>query len=124
MVFAILGVVVAVLEIYTLLFRPDSFASVNPITIGLPIVIGAGAFRRPVAERAPVLVFAAMLAVSLNRMLIVPQVLVHILVFGGALYLGWWGYRVALRRRELKRLGVAVCVTVAGFLLIWAWQLM
>jgi len=123
--FAILGLVMAALEVYAWLFRPNSFASINPITIGLPIVIAAGVLKRPANERATILAFAAMLAVSLNRALIAPQALVHVLVFGGAIYLAWSGYRTAgLNGMALKRLAIAVAVTVAGFLLVWVWHLM
>jgi hypothetical protein len=122
--FAILGLLMAALEVYAWLFRPNSFIFVNPITIGLPIVIAAGVLKRPANERAAILTFAAMLAVSLNRALIAPQLLGHVLVFGGAIYLVWSGYRAAdLDRTAFKRLAIAVAVTVAGFLLVWAWHL-
>ena len=123
--FAILGVLMAGLEIYALLFRPNSYASVNAITIGLPIVIAAGVLKRPANERAAILIFAALVAVSLNRAMIPLQALVHVLVFGGAIYLVWSGYRTAdIDRLALKRFVIAVTVTVAGFLLLWAWHLM
>jgi len=83
----------AVFDVYAWLFRPNSFASVNPITIGLPIVVAAGILKRPAKERGAILTFAAMLAVSLNRALIAPQALVHLVVFGGAIYLVWSGYQ-------------------------------
>jgi hypothetical protein len=88
-VFAILGLVLATVEVYTWLFRPNSYASVNPITIGLPVVIAAGVLKRPANERGAILTFAAMLAVSLNRALVSSQALVHVLILGGAIYLVW-----------------------------------
>lgn len=122
--FAILGLLLAALEVYAWLFRPNSLASVNPITIGLPIVIAAGILKRPAKERGAILTFAVMLAVSLNRALIAPQVLVHLVVFGGAIYLVWSGYRTAdLNRMAFKRFAIAVAATIAGFLLVWAWHL-
>ena len=125
MIFAILGILMGALEIYAWLFRPNSSASVNSITIGLPIVIAAGVLKRPANERTAILTFAAMLAISLNHSLIAPQALGHVLVFGGAIYLAWWGYRTAdLNRMAFKRCVLAVAVTVAGFLLVWAWRLM
>lgn len=125
MVFAILGILMAALEVYAWLFRPNSYVSVNPITIGIRIVIAVGVIKRPAYERAAILVFAAMLAVSLNRALIAPQALVHILVFNGAIYLAWWGSRAAdVHRTAFKRFAIAVAATVAGFLLAWAWHLM
>jgi hypothetical protein len=124
MIFAILGLLLAALEIYAWVFRPNTYASVNPITIGIPIVIAAGVLKRPANERAAILVFAAMLAVSLNRALIAPQALVHALVFGGAIYLAWWGSRPAeVNRTTFKRFAIVVAATVAGFLLVWAWNL-
>jgi hypothetical protein len=124
MMFAILGMLMVALEVYAWLFHPNSFASVNPITIGLPIVIAAGILKRPAKDRGAILTFAAMLAVSLNRALIAPQVLVHLVVFGGAIYLVWSGYRTAdLSRTAFKRFAIAVAATVAGFLLVWAWHL-
>jgi hypothetical protein len=124
MMFAIVGVLMAALEVYAWLFRPHSYASVNPITIGLPIVIAAGILKRPANERGALLTFAAMLAVSLNRALIPSEALVHALVFGGAVWLVWWGYRAAdMNQKALKRLAIAMAAAVAGFLLIWAWHL-
>jgi hypothetical protein len=123
--FLILGVLMAALEVYAWLFRPNSYASVNPITIGLPIVIAAGVLKRPANERADILTFAVMLAVSLNRSLIPPQALVHVLVFAGAIYLVWSGYRTAdLNRMAIKRLAIAAAVTVAGFILVLVLHLM
>jgi hypothetical protein len=87
--FAILGLFLATVDVYGWLFRPNSFASVNPITIGLPIVIAAGVLKRPANERTSILTFAAMLAVSLNRALVASQALVHVLIVGGAIYLAW-----------------------------------
>ena len=124
MIFAILGILMAALEIYAWLFRPNSHVSVNPFTIGLPILIAVGIFKRPTDERWAILVFAAILAVSLNRAVMAPQV-VRVLVFVGAIYLAWWGCRTSdLSRTDLKRLAIIVAATVAAFLLMWAWQLM
>lgn len=125
MVIPILGLLMAALEAYAWLFRPNSYASINPITIALPIVIAAGVLKRPANERPAILILAATLAVSLNRALIGPQALVHVLVFGGAMFMAWWGFRsAALNRAALKRFAIAVAVTGVGFLLAWVWQLM
>lgn len=125
MTFTILGILVAVLEVYVWLFRPNSHTSPNAITIGLPIVIAVGILKRPANERTAILAFAAMLAVSLNRALIAQQALVHVLVLGGAAYLAWWGYRRPdVNRAAFKRLAMGVGVTLGGFVLVWLWQLM
>jgi hypothetical protein len=123
MLFAILGMLIAVLEAYVWLFRPTSHPSPNALTIGLPIAIAAGVLKRPANERAAILTFAAMLAVSLNRALIAPQTPVHVLVFAGAAYLTWWAHRTAgVNREAFKRLAVLAGVTVCGFALVWLWQ--
>jgi hypothetical protein len=125
MIYAILGMLMATLEAYVWLFRPNSHASPNPITIGLPIVIAAGILKRPANERAAILTLAAMLALSLNRALIAPQMLVHVVVFAGAAYLAWWAYRRAdVNRAAFKRLAIVVGVTLAGFAIVWFWQMM
>jgi hypothetical protein len=123
MTFAILGTLVAVLEVYVWLFRPNSYTSPTVITIGLPIVIAAGILKRPANERTAILTFAAMLAISLNRALIAQQALVHVSVLGGAAYLGWWGYRRPdVNRTAFKRLAIGVGVTFGGFVLVWLWH--
>jgi hypothetical protein len=125
MLFAILGMLIAVLEAYVWLFRPDSHTSPNAMTIGLPIVIAAGVLKRPAKERAAILTFAAMLAVSLNRALIAQQTLVHVLVFGGAAYLAWWAHRRAgVNRAAFRWFAVLVGITVGGFALVWLWQML
>lgn len=125
MTLAILGMVLAILEAYAWLFRPNSFASINAITIGLPIVIAAGVLKRPASERLAILTTAGIAAVSLNRALIGQPTLVRVLVFGGAGYLMWWGYRSAeVNRRVFKRLAIVGAVTLGGFVLVWLWQLM
>jgi threonine/homoserine/homoserine lactone efflux protein len=66
-----------------------------------------------------------MLAISLNRVLIASQALVHVLVFGGAIYLAWRGYRTGdLNRKAFKRFAIVAAVVAAGFLFVWAWHLM
>lgn len=125
MTYAIVSILFATLETYVWLFRPNSHASPNPITIGLPLVVAAGIFKRPANERAAILTFAAIGAVSLNRALIAQQSLVHVVVFGGAGYLAWWAYRSAeVSRAAFKRLAVVMGVTLGGFVLAWLWQLM
>lgn len=125
MMFPILGLLMAVVELYAWLFRPNSYAPVNPITIGLPIAIAAGVLTRPANERPAVLIFAAMLFVSLNRVLIGPQALIRALVCGGAICLTWWGCGTSgWNAAALKRFAIVVAVTVAAFLLGWVWQLM
>jgi hypothetical protein len=123
MMFAILGILLAALEAYAWLFRPNSYASINPITLALPIVIAAGVLKRPAKERVGILAFAAILAVSLNRALVAEPMLVRVLVFGGAAWLMWWGYRHNMNREAVKRFALAVVATVLGFLLLWLWQL-
>ena len=125
MTYAIVSILFATLETYVWLFRPNSHASPNPITIGLPLVVAAGIFKRSANERAAVLTFAAIGAVSLNRALIAQQSLVHVVVFGGAGYLAWWAYRRAeVSRAAFKRLAVVMGVTLGGFALVWLWQMM
>ena len=125
MTLAIVGMLVAVLEVYVWLFRPNSHPSPNVITIGLPIVIAAGILKRPANERTAILTFAAMLALSLNRALIAQQALIPVLVFGGAAYLACWGYRRPdVNRAAFKRFAMGVGVTLGGFVLVWLWRVM
>lgn len=125
MMFAIVGALIAVLEVYAWLFRPDSFRAIDPITIGLPIVIAAGILTRPATERTVILTTAALLAVSLNRALIPYPTLVHVLICGGAAYLMWWGHwNAAGDRASFRRLSIAVVATLGAFLLAWAWSTM
>jgi hypothetical protein len=125
MMFAILGMLMAILEAYVWLFRPNSHASPNPITIGLPLLIAAGILKRPTKERAAILTFAAILAVSLNRALIAQQMLVRVTVFAGAAYLTWWGHRTGdVNQATFKRLAVVAGATLGGFVIVWLWQLL
>jgi hypothetical protein len=120
MLFAILGMLIAALEVYVWLFRANSYASPNPITIGLPVVIAVGILKRPASERVAILTFAGLLAISLNRALVAQQLLVHVLVFGGAAYLAWWTYRRPdVDRLVFRRLVVLLAATLVGFVLVW-----
>src|SRR5260221_14535728 len=52
--FAILGMLIAAPEAYVWLFRANTYASPNVITIGLPVVIAVGIFKRPAHERGAI----------------------------------------------------------------------
>src|SRR5262245_36896943 len=125
MIYPILGIVLAALDLYASLYRPSTQASPNAVTIGMPILIAAGILQRPTAERTSILVLAAMLGVWLNRVVIPQQAPVHLLVFAGALFLTWRAYRApeAGRTADPRRLIVIVAVVLSAFALVWLWQL-
>ena len=122
--FAVLGIVLVLLDVYVLTVRPSE-ASPSIVTIALPVLIAAGVLTRPARERVAILSFAVMLAAWLNRAVVTPQILVHGVVLGGAALLVWRSYRSPTTGRASRiRLLVAACASIVGFVLVWLWRAM
>lgn len=124
MAYLILGVLLAAIDLYAWRFRPTAPSAVNAVSVGIPILILAGVFRRPRKEWPAIVILAVSFALFLNRALIPSQPLAYGCVLGASIIVAILGYRLsAFDDTSKRRLGVATAAVLGAFAVFWLWGL-
>lgn len=118
MTYVVLGSGLALLEFWVVLSQRGGATYTLPqgIRLLMPVAIALGSFRRPRAERLPIVLFAVGLGLTLNRELTGNIVVAHVAVIACGLATAWFGYgSTASHSSEQRRLVVTILLVVLGF---------
>jgi hypothetical protein len=120
MVYAIIGIALAALDLYALFW--EGTVGHHPFRlqdVAIPALLALTLLASPKTERLPILAMTATVAIALNQWLFGSGLFVHTLVLLGAVLTVWSGLAVRERAPVTTRERVIARLAMAGVLAAW-----
>ena len=118
MTYILFGAGLALLELWAMASRHRGTFYTLPqaMRLAMPVLVAVASFRRPPAERIPIVLCAVGLGLALNRDLTGNGAAAHIAVVACGLGSAWFGYALTTpSAHELRRLLITTLLVVLAF---------